>query len=138
MPRITVELIARAVYGRYIVIDFPEDATLNELPWEEINEAADARGIAWEETEGPEYWAWSECLPPEDGEPTDVKIIRARSEMRHGLRVVTRSGEEATELRVEGLEDSTNVAWIEEDIEEGDSDLTQEEDEEDEEEEDRG
>jgi hypothetical protein len=110
MPRITVELIAQVLCGRFIVIDFPEDATLNELPWEQINEAADARGIDWEVTEGPAYSDWCECLPPEDGEPTDVKIIRARSEMRHGLRVVTRSGEEATELRVAGSENSKSRA----------------------------
>ena len=53
MPRITVELIAQVLCGRFIVIDFPEDATLNELPWEQMNEAADARGIDWEVTEGP-------------------------------------------------------------------------------------
>jgi len=103
MPRITVELIARSDYRRFIVIDFPEDATLKELPWEEINEAADARGIPWEETDGPEYEDWCECLPAEDGEPTDVRIFRSTSEKRHGLRVVTRTGEEGekgTELRV--------------------------------------
>jgi hypothetical protein len=84
MPRITVELIASIRAGRFIVIDFPEDATLNELPWEEINEAADARGIPWEEMEGPEYCDWSECLPAKDGELTDVRITRARSEKRQG------------------------------------------------------
>ena len=77
MPRIFVELFAEAILSRYVVIDFPEDATLNELPWEEISEAADSRGIPWEEST-----------------PTDVRIIRARSERRHGLRIVTRTGEE--------------------------------------------
>ena len=42
MPRIFVELFAEAILSRYVVIDFPEDATLNELPWEEISEAADS------------------------------------------------------------------------------------------------
>ena len=103
MPRVIVELFADAVLSRYVTIDFPEDATLNELPWEEISEAADAQGIPWEEWEEPEYASWSDCSPPEEGEPTDVTIVRATSEKRHGLRVVTRTGEEGeegTELRV--------------------------------------
>ena len=58
MPRIFVELFAEAILSRYVVIDFPEDATLNELPWEEISEAADSRGIPWEEWEEPKYVSW--------------------------------------------------------------------------------
>ena len=111
MPRIFVELFAEAILSRYVVIDFPEDATLNELPWEEISEAADSRGIPWEEWEEPKYVSWSDCSPPEESTPTDVRIIRARSERRHGLRIVTRTGEEGekgTELRVAPLEDRTN------------------------------
>jgi hypothetical protein len=104
MPRVTVELIAQAVYGRYIVIDYPQDATLHDLPWEVIDRAADEQGILWEETEEPTYSAWSECSPPEDSEPTDVKIIRAKVRRPHGLRVVGGKVGEPTELRVEGLE----------------------------------
>ena len=96
MRRATVDLLSKAVLTRYLVIEYPEDAELNELPWEEISNAADERGIQYQISEGPDYLYWGECSPPEDSEPTDVKIVKTP----HRLRLVGSCGVEPTELRV--------------------------------------
>jgi hypothetical protein len=104
MPRVCVELIAKSEHNRYIIIEFPEDASWDELPWDEISEAADELGIPWEETADPEYEAYSECdLPYNDMNP-HINIIKARCDKRDGLSLVPRTGEERTELRVLGTE----------------------------------
>jgi hypothetical protein len=70
-----VELIAHSVYNRYVVIECPDDAKWDELPWEEISKAADQLGIPWEEVDDPEYEDSSECDPA--GDTPKIKIVRA-------------------------------------------------------------
>jgi hypothetical protein len=100
MPRVLgVELIAHSVYNRYVVIECPDDAEWDELPWEEISEAADQLGIPWEQVDDPEYEDNCECAPSDD-DTRKIMIVRAGRKMGHGLRIAPQDGDEPTELRV--------------------------------------